>query len=76
MPEVVWHKAYPKGALLTVDGDGTGTAMYVTVQWKDEELLVFPQDLLERAVECKKHGIATLGSGSPVLLAPLRSTRL
>jgi hypothetical protein len=42
----------PAGTILSVVHNREEIAMYVTVQWNDLELLVFPQDLYERAVEC------------------------
>ena len=42
----------PIGAILVALCDHNKTALYVTVRWNNLELLVFPQDLSERAVEC------------------------
>lgn len=44
--------AVPAGAIVTLVGDHEQSAIYATVQWNSLELLVFPQDLLERTVEC------------------------
>ena len=43
----------PTGAILAVVRDGDKFDTYITVQWNNRELLVFPQDLSERAVECE-----------------------
>jgi hypothetical protein len=42
----------PIGAMLVRFRDRNESAMYVNVQWNHRDLLVFPQDLTERAVEC------------------------
>ena len=41
----------PIGAILVMGRDRPDRAMYVNVEWNKQELLVFPQDLSERAVE-------------------------
>lgn len=43
----------PTGAILVMVRGGHEAAMYVKVQWDNRELLVFPQDLSERAFECE-----------------------
>jgi len=43
----------PIGAVVVLTRVSRDGAMYVNVQWNDREVLVFPQDLFERAVECK-----------------------
>ena len=42
----------PTGAILALVRDRKETGIYITVQWNDREVLVFVQDLSERAVEC------------------------
>ena len=42
----------PSGAVLVAIRDRNPDALYVSVQWNDYELLVFPRDLAERTVEC------------------------
>ena len=42
----------PPYAILVVNRDRNSDPLYVSVQWDSYELLVFPQDLAERTVEC------------------------
>jgi hypothetical protein len=42
----------PSDAILVVNRDRSPDPLYVSVQWNSYELLVFPQDLAERTVEC------------------------
>jgi len=42
----------PTRAILALVRDRKETGIYITVQWDDREVLVFAQDLSERAVEC------------------------
>jgi hypothetical protein len=41
----------PPGASLLEIGDRDAASLYVSVQWKNRNLLVFPRDLADRAVE-------------------------
>ena len=42
----------PSGAVLVVNRDRNPDPLFVNVQWDSYELLVFPQDLAERTVQC------------------------
>ena len=42
----------PSDAVLVVKRDSNPDAVYVSVQWNNYELLLFPRDLAERTVEC------------------------
>ena len=42
----------PTGSILALVRNRKETGIYITVQWNDREVLVFPQDLSERALEC------------------------
>jgi hypothetical protein len=41
----------PVGTIISIDSDGEKTNAYLTARWADQELLVFSQDLLDKAVE-------------------------
>jgi hypothetical protein len=42
----------PSDAILVVNRDRNPDPLYVSVLWNSYELLVFPQDLAERTLEC------------------------
>jgi len=42
----------PSGAILVAVRDSNSESPYVTVQWDNCELFIFPRDLTERTVEC------------------------